>query len=172
MALGRRGSKKPAKRKTAAAEARPAEKPAAKKPAALPKKPAAARPKRAREPAAGAAATTPVLDRKSKLGQKWACYGCGSKFYDLNHPEPICPRCGTDQRTKPKDTAPPPPPPPRVREPRPLAPLLDDDDAATRDTALSGEDLDLEITGLDDEDAITEAPELDLEEEEEPVDED
>jgi len=174
MAPGRKASKRPARRKSAAAES--AEKPAARKVAgqkpAGTKKPAAARRKRTREPAAAGAGSLGV-DRKGKLGRKWACFKCGSKFYDLNHPEPICPRCGADQRTRPKDAGPPSPPPPRVREPRPLAPLLDDDDAATRDTSLSSEDLDLEITGLDDEDAITEAPELDLEEEEEePADED
>ena len=63
--------------------------------------------------------------RKEKLGRKWACSSCGAKFYDLNRPEPACPKCGTVQgqpppepekpkRARPKKTAkkaPPPPPP-------------------------------------------------------------
>lgn len=39
--------------------------------------------------------------RKEKLGRKWACYSCEAKFYDLNKPEPICPRCQADQRESP-----------------------------------------------------------------------
>ena len=81
-------------------------------------------------------------DRQNRLGRKWSCFKCGAKFYDLNHPEPLCPKCGTDQRTRPKDQPNlPPPPPPRPREPRPLA-LLDDDDATRDDEALGPEDLD------------------------------
>lgn len=178
MAPARKDSKKPAakqspaRKKSAAADAKTAGKPAA--PKAAGKKSAPTK-KPARRRAAGRAPAGPAgagVDRKSKLGRKWACFECGRKFYDLNHPEPICPRCGADQRARPKETTPPSPPPARVREPRPLAPLLDDDDAATRDTSLSGEDLDLEITALDDEDEITETPELELDEEEDVADED
>ena len=32
------------------------------------------------------------------LGTKYECAECGVKFYDLGKPEPICPKCGTDQR--------------------------------------------------------------------------
>lgn len=32
------------------------------------------------------------------LGRKYTCYSCHSKFYDLGKPEPICPKCGADQR--------------------------------------------------------------------------
>jgi uncharacterized protein (TIGR02300 family) len=39
--------------------------------------------------------------RKEKLGHKWVCFGCGSKFYDLNRPEPLCPRCGKCQNDAP-----------------------------------------------------------------------
>lgn len=31
------------------------------------------------------------------LGKRFKCYKCGTKFYDLNKPEPICPSCGEDQ---------------------------------------------------------------------------
>jgi len=32
------------------------------------------------------------------LGQKFTCFKCECKFYDLGSPEPLCPRCGADQR--------------------------------------------------------------------------
>jgi uncharacterized protein (TIGR02300 family) len=32
------------------------------------------------------------------LGKKFTCYSCHTKFYDLNKPEPLCPKCGADQR--------------------------------------------------------------------------
>jgi uncharacterized protein (TIGR02300 family) len=31
------------------------------------------------------------------LGKRFKCYKCGTKFYDLNKPDPICPSCGEDQ---------------------------------------------------------------------------
>ena len=35
------------------------------------------------------------------LGTKHTCFKCGTKFYDMKKPEPICPKCGTDQRESP-----------------------------------------------------------------------
>ncbi len=32
------------------------------------------------------------------LGKKYACYSCHTKFYDLDKPVPLCPKCGADQR--------------------------------------------------------------------------
>lgn len=32
------------------------------------------------------------------LGKKYTCYSCHTKFYDLNKPEPLCPKCNADQR--------------------------------------------------------------------------
>ena len=29
-----------------------------------------------------------------KLGTKFECYNCGTKFYDLGKSESICPKCG------------------------------------------------------------------------------
>lgn len=110
--------------------------------------------------------------RHSKLGTKWACYGCGAKFYDLNQPEPLCPRCGADQREKPKDAPTPPPPPPPKREPRSLAPYLDDDDAATRNESLSTEDLDLELGAIADDEDVDKPPTLGLDNAEDAADED
>ena len=39
--------------------------------------------------------------RKAKLGQKWTCYSCSAKFYDMNKPDPHCPKCNADQRQSP-----------------------------------------------------------------------
>jgi uncharacterized protein (TIGR02300 family) len=35
------------------------------------------------------------------LGAKHTCYKCQTKFYDLKKAEPICPKCGADQRQSP-----------------------------------------------------------------------
>ncbi|MBZ4331280.1 TIGR02300 family protein [Corallococcus interemptor] len=32
------------------------------------------------------------------LGTKHTCFKCGTKFYDMKKPDPICPKCGADQR--------------------------------------------------------------------------
>lgn len=39
---------------------------------------------------------------KEKLGARFTCFECGTKFYDLNKPEPLCPECGADQNNAPK----------------------------------------------------------------------
>jgi uncharacterized protein (TIGR02300 family) len=35
------------------------------------------------------------------LGQKFVCFKCSTKFYDLKKPDPVCPKCGSDQRESP-----------------------------------------------------------------------
>jgi uncharacterized protein (TIGR02300 family) len=35
------------------------------------------------------------------LGTKYSCYKCQTKFYDMKKPDPICPKCGADQRESP-----------------------------------------------------------------------
>ena len=35
------------------------------------------------------------------LGTKFNCFKCGARFYDLKKPEPVCPKCGADQRDMP-----------------------------------------------------------------------
>ena len=40
------------------------------------------------------------------LGNKHVCYKCGTRFYDLRKPEPLCPKCGADQRQSPAVKAP------------------------------------------------------------------
>jgi len=41
------------------------------------------------------------MAQSKDLGQKFTCFKCECKFYDLGAPEPICPRCGADQRENP-----------------------------------------------------------------------
>lgn len=33
-----------------------------------------------------------------KLGTKFECYSCGTKFYDLGKNDPLCPKCGANQK--------------------------------------------------------------------------
>jgi uncharacterized protein (TIGR02300 family) len=40
------------------------------------------------------------------MGSKYLCFKCGAKFYDLKKPEPVCPKCGADQRESPSLRAP------------------------------------------------------------------
>jgi hypothetical protein len=44
---------------------------------------------------------TPGADRAATIGSKHVCSGCATKFYDMNKPEPTCPRCGADPRAEP-----------------------------------------------------------------------
>jgi hypothetical protein len=34
------------------------------------------------------------------LGKRYKCYKCGTKFYDLSKPQPVCPVCGEDQNNE------------------------------------------------------------------------
>ena len=33
-----------------------------------------------------------------RLGDKYECFNCGVKFYDLGKGAPVCPKCGADQQ--------------------------------------------------------------------------
>lgn len=35
------------------------------------------------------------------LGNKYVCFKCSTKFYDMKKPDPLCPKCGADQRDSP-----------------------------------------------------------------------
>lgn len=35
------------------------------------------------------------------LGTKFVCFKCATKFYDMKKPDPLCPKCGADQRESP-----------------------------------------------------------------------
>ena len=61
------------------------------------------------------------------LGVKHLCFKCGTKFYDLKKPAPVCPKCGADQReapvAKPASAA--------SRRAAAAAPAKDDDEVET-----------------------------------------
>jgi hypothetical protein len=40
----------------------------------------------------------------SKLGKRYRCFECSCAFFDMGKNEPICPRCGADQKKAPKNT--------------------------------------------------------------------
>ncbi|MGZ3460157.1 MAG: FYDLN acid domain-containing protein [Archangium sp.] len=40
------------------------------------------------------------------LGTKYVCFKCSTKFYDMKKPDPLCPKCGADQRDSPALKAP------------------------------------------------------------------
>ncbi len=42
----------------------------------------------------------PKENRVADLGKRYKCYKCGTKFYDLSKPQPICPTCGEDQNNE------------------------------------------------------------------------
>lgn len=37
----------------------------------------------------------------SKFGNKFTCWSCSTKFYDLNKPNPVCPKCGASPSEDP-----------------------------------------------------------------------
>ncbi len=39
----------------------------------------------------------PAMPAKD-FGTKFLCFKCTTKFYDMKKPDPICPKCGADQR--------------------------------------------------------------------------
>jgi hypothetical protein len=104
---------------------------------------------------------------RTELGLKYVCFSCGAKFYDLNRPEPLCPKCGVDQRERPVADLKPKPPRPSKRRPggRSMAPLLDDDDDEA--VVLPDEELNLEIAVVDSPEDVVEDDESDDEEPEE-----
>ncbi len=60
------------------------------------------------------------------LGTKYTCFKCGTKFYDMKKPEPLCPKCGADQRESPALKAPAAPERrPRARPPEPKPPAVE-----------------------------------------------
>jgi len=37
-----------------------------------------------------------------KYGDRYECFQCGTKFYTMGRPEPLCPKCGANQKKAPK----------------------------------------------------------------------
>ena len=86
--------------------------------------------------------TSKSATAKATLGKRYTCFRCECKFYDLNKPEPICPKCGADQR---EDAS----PDPRVAvmskyktTARPQAPKRKEVDDEELDDDLDDDDMD------------------------------
>ncbi|RYZ33488.1 MAG: TIGR02300 family protein [Myxococcaceae bacterium] len=88
------------------------------------------------------------------LGNKHVCFKCAAKFYDLKKPDPICPKCGANQKDAPA------PKPegkrgrlaatPKIIEPEPEeTPAAEEDEDGIE--ALEDEDADVEPAAEDDE---------------------
>jgi uncharacterized protein (TIGR02300 family) len=85
------------------------------------------------------------------LGTKHLCFKCGARFYDLKKPEPLCPKCGTDQRQNPALKA---PGEKRRAAPRPApAPVAAEEEAETPDLEADADDLDEDDEDEDEADA-------------------
>lgn len=83
------------------------------------------------------------------LGTKFVCFKCNAKFYDLKKPDPICPKCGSDQRESPALKAP--AESRRGRSPA-AAPRVIEPIEPTEDAEVFPEEGELEALADDDED--------------------
>lgn len=54
-----------------------------------------------KSPAAKKKPATQEKEQTNPLGKKHVCYNCGTKFYDLNKEQIVCPKCKADQNSKP-----------------------------------------------------------------------
>lgn len=63
----------------------------------------------------------------AKLGKKWSCFSCATKFYDFEKAEAVCPKCGTNQKASAS----------KVKAAKKTKTALDiDDDHSEQDEAL------------------------------------
>ena len=89
----------------------------------------------------------------SHLGVKYVCFECGAKFYDLNRPEPLCPKCGADQRKRPKTKTGKAAAKPADRAGRVMAPLLQEEAEAEAAVVREDEGVELGLGAVDAPDA-------------------
>jgi uncharacterized protein (TIGR02300 family) len=82
------------------------------------------------------------------LGNKHSCWKCGTKFYDLRKPAPICPKCGADARQSPATKQPAAERKSRAAPREPVAEVVDLEADVEKDLEEGGED---EAEELDDE---------------------
>ena len=148
---------------TAPVRASPKAEPAKPAPAQAPpgrRRTARARPKAPRAPLP-TPATPAGAEPRSRLGGKHVCFECGGKFYDLNRPEPLCPKCGADQRNQPAREVKLKTPVGQGRRPagRAMAPLLVDDEEET--TAHEVPEVDLALGVVDPADVLVDDEEQD-----------
>ncbi len=70
-----------------------------------------------------------------KYGHRYTCFSCSVKFYDLGKEEPVCPKCGADQRKAPKK--------PSAKSAKPAVIPDYDNDEAEEDTDSDSEGDDI-----------------------------
>lgn len=92
-----------------------------------------------------------------KLGNKYECFNCSAKFYDLGKGAAVCPKCGSDQSEAEEKENPLVSQSVRRRRRAELQPDAaaggdDDDDEIVlpEDDAVIDEDLELDTEGLED----------------------
>lgn len=66
----------------------------------------------------------------AKLGKKWTCFQCATKFYDFTKPEALCPKCGANQKEAPSR--------PKAPKKEKAAITIDDDYQPEMDTEILG----------------------------------
>jgi len=97
-----------------------------------------------------------------ELGTKHECFHCGAKFYDLGKPEPICPKCGANQKDAKRQES--------TTEPAPAKRRRRDDVVKVTEVDESDELVSADGDDFGDEDLV--APEGVDDEEDEPEDDD
>jgi hypothetical protein len=84
---------------------------------------------------------------KAKLGTRYVCFQCGTKFYDLNRADALCPECGANQAEAPirswKDM---------LASGRTVFPDLSSSSSSSFDSDADDGDDDLDGMNLDDDD--------------------
>jgi uncharacterized protein (TIGR02300 family) len=73
------------------------------------------------------------------LGVKHTCWKCGTKFYDLKKPAPVCPKCGSDPRAAPVARPAPPAERRRSAKEEPVEEVADPLEEAALDEELAEE---------------------------------
>ena len=99
-----------------------------------------------------------------ELGTKYECFSCGAKFYDMGKPDPLCPKCGANQKDARKQDAASEQAAKRRKKDEIVRATVDEEELlpAAGDVDLSDEEL-VTPEGVDDEEA---AEEEDLDDEE------
>ncbi len=74
------------------------------------------------------------------LGAIYVCFKCSTKFYDLRKPDPVCPKCGTDQRESPALRPAPEPRRGRTPAPKPVEPILPEEPEVAEEEEVPAEE--------------------------------
>ena len=86
------------------------------------------------------------------LGNKFECFSCGTRFYDLGKPEAICPKCGANQKDSDRgDSAGTTQAARKKRKVEPPKPIEIEEEEPIEDIPAGDEELDVAAVELDDE---------------------